>query len=61
MTKKICDHAEYKSNTDKTAILTIDTAGNIWVFSLVSRLIPTYTEEGLFLYKLPEISREDSH
>lgn len=50
-----------KVNEEQSAFIITDNRSQIWVYSLKPGYIPTYTNEGIYLYKVPDVSREDSH
>jgi len=61
ITSKINIDKNILINRERTAVLTIDNTGSLWVYALKPSYIPTYTEDGVYLYKVPDVSREDSH
>lgn len=50
-----------KVNEEQFAFIITDNRNQIWVYSLKPGYIPTYTKDGIYLYKVPDVSREDSH
>ncbi len=61
ITTKLNTKISPKINDEKTAFMVTDNRNQIWVYSLKSGYIPTYTSDGIYLYKVPDVSREDLH
>lgn len=59
--KKINSEIDIKLNKDKTAILFSENEGKIWLISLIPNKIGVYRENGIYFYKVDNLSEEDYH